>query len=226
MLFFTLFCLICINVFSQNIRTILFSEDEIEIINLILNDHIERNNETEILVLSQNFIWIPNNRGFNWLNIIENRFNANEVINDFLEKNSNNSENAFTIIDNLNIFNINNDIKFYFEKDFELEYENELIIERNIENELRELDYFDNENIFNELFLEYCNIRIIRTYFQVSRIGFNFEMDKALLWINYTKDIRFESRYSFSINAIGQYIFLIKEDGIWKIERPWFRLNE
>ena len=209
-LIFILFYIILLNViYSQEDRNIIFSEDEIEIINEVLDYIILNIPDNEILVLNQNL------RGNSLITYFkEVNYFDEELINDYINKNSTNSD----FIDNSNIFSVTYD-QFMVEKDFNNIFRHQIMEEENTLNELRTfIDDIENNRLidYEELAKkrqEYFEIRlrVKRTYITVSSIGFNTARNEAL--ISFFSSSTYRSNFHF--------ILLIKENNKWIINRKF-----
>ena len=163
------------NIFSQENNKILFSQDELEIINLVLQKYLYEHPETNILIL-QDRVRFSNILNFN--NFVDNQENnfEKELIDDFIKKNT----EIFGIIDENNIFDVKN-VEFYLYSDFYRQYNYQILIENIIFEEYINLLKVGDINASLKKYEEYLDIRIDRTHVIISLIGFNKERNKAFL---------------------------------------------
>ena len=191
------------NTYTLENDYITFSKNEVEIINLIFNEFINYHTDTELLILRQEINWssyLQKGR----LNIIRNKIHDDELIDNFIYRNTN--ENG--IIDPSNVFNVEN-IIFMIEDEFDTLYRSQLNIEKEFTTDWFTRS-FDNNLTWNEVMEQYENVRIKRTYIIISWIGFNETRDKAFVSFEYIKNHLIPTRGLV-------YLFFLKENGVWNV---------
>jgi hypothetical protein len=168
-----------------------------------INEFINYHNDTEILILKQEIVWYNFRQEYR-LNIIRNKINDDDLIDNFIYRNTNRN----SIINISNVFNVEN-VLFFTEEEFNIKYESQLIIEREFTNNWFSKS-IENNLSWTEVNEQYENVRIIRTYITISWIGFNEMKNKAF--------VSFEYKIDHLMPRTGLvYLYFLNENGVWVV---------
>ena len=193
-------------IYTQENNTIIFSQDEVEIINRLFEYYVNNIENAKILILKTKIEWYSYLQNIR-INNIRNEINNDELINNFI---INNNSNGNSIIGEENIFIVEN-VQFLFEDNFNEQYESQILIENKMISEIVSLFNVGIDEVMEKV-EEYERIRLRRTYITISRIGFNEAKNRAFLSFEYNQD------HMIPRTGIG-YLLLTKENGKWVIDR-------